>query len=146
MTWRLAGLCSRGARDTRARVTGPRRGRPRLVNEIVSNVEMADAILENVVSQFKLRVGLGYDVRSEAAAARGAAEQSYPELWHRLDAASEAAKLAGLDVSRYAALRPVRLTLDDAGVQAAREAIAVFRSAGPRLPWSAATSQAVPDV
>jgi hypothetical protein len=68
----------------------------RLVNEIVSNVEMAEAILENVVSQFKLRIGLGHDVRSEAAAARGAAEQSYPELWHRLDAAREAAKRTGL--------------------------------------------------
>jgi hypothetical protein len=46
------------------------------VNEIVSNVEMAEAILENVVSQFKFRIGLGHDVQSEAAAARGAAEQS----------------------------------------------------------------------
>jgi len=116
------------------------------VNEIVSNVEMAEAILENVVSQFTLRIGLGNDVVSEAAAARGAAEQSYPELWHRLDAAREAAKRAGLDVSRYDALRPARLELDEAGVQAAREAITAFRAAGPQLPWSAATSGGVPNV
>lgn len=116
------------------------------MNEIVSNVEMAEAILENVVSQFKLRIGLGNDVRSEAAAARGAAEQGYPELWHRLDAAREAARRAVLDVSRYEALRPARIELDDAGLQAAREAIAVFRAAGPQLPWSAATSEAVPNV
>jgi hypothetical protein len=116
------------------------------VNEIVSNVEMADAILENVVSQFKVRIGLGNDVRSEAAAARGAAEQSYPELWHRLDAAREAAKRAGLDVSRYDALRPPRIELDEAGLQAAREAITMFRAAGPHLPWSAATSGSVANV
>jgi hypothetical protein len=116
------------------------------VNEIVGNVEMADAILENVVSQFKFRVGLGHDVRSEAAAARGAAEQSYPEIWHRLDAASEAATRAGLDVSRYATLRPPQLALDEAGVQAARDAIAMFRAAGPHLRWSAGASTVVPDV
>jgi hypothetical protein len=116
------------------------------VNEIVSNVEVAEAILENVVSQFKLRIGLGHDVHSEAAAARGAAEQGYPEIWHRLDAAREGAKRAGLDVSRYDALRPARLALDDAGVQAARHAIRVFRAANPHLPWSAPTSQAVPNV
>lgn len=116
------------------------------MNEIVSNVEMAEAILENVVSQFKFRIGLGHDVRSEAAAARGAAEQSYPELWHRLDAAREAAKRTGHDVSRYDALRPTRIELDEAGLQAAREAITVFRAANPQLPWSAAASGSVPDV
>jgi hypothetical protein len=114
------------------------------VNEIVSNVEMAEAILENVLSQFKLRIGLGHDVRSEAAAARGAAEQAYPEIWHRLDAARESARRAGLDMSSY--LRPPRIELNEAGLQAARDAIAVFRAAGPRLPWSAATSGSVPDV
>ena len=116
------------------------------MNEIVSNVEMAEAILENVISQFKLRIGFGHDVRSEAAAAHGAAQQSYPELWHRLDAAREGAKRAGLDLSRYDALRPARIELDEAGVQAAREAITMFRAAGPQLPWSAPTSERVPDV
>jgi hypothetical protein len=116
------------------------------VNEIVSNVEMAEAILENVISQFKLRIGLGHDVHSEAAAARGAAEQAYPEVWHRLDAACEAANRAGIDVSRYMTVRPTRLALDAAGIQAAHNAIALFRTAGRHLPWSAATSGSVPDV
>lgn len=116
------------------------------MNEIVNNVEMAQAILENVVSQFKLRIGLGNEVRSEAAAARGAAEQSYPELWHWLDAAREAAKRTGLDVSRYDAVRPMQIKLDEAGIQAAREAITGFRAASPHLPWSAAASGSVPDV
>jgi hypothetical protein len=116
------------------------------VNEIVSNVEMAEAILENVVSQFKFRIGFGYDVRAEAAAARGAAEQSYPELWNRLDAARDTAKRTGLDVSRYDAVRPMRMKLDDAGVRAAREAITGFRIANPHLPWSAAASKSVPNV
>jgi hypothetical protein len=40
----------------------------------------------------------------------------------------------------------VKIELGDAGVNAAREAITVFRAASPKLPWSAATSGAVPDV
>ena len=116
------------------------------MREIITCVEMAEAILDNVHSQFGVRIGLGNAVRDEAAAARGAAEQAYPEIWYQLDAAREAAKRAGKDVSRYDALRPPQLILDDAGLRAARDAISVFRETLAKPSWSLPSSQGVPNV
>jgi hypothetical protein len=72
--------------------------------EIVSNVEIAEALLASYLAslaQAAPTITLHHDTRLDNEAAIGSADQVYPEIWRRLDAARVAAAATGRDLGFY---------------------------------------------
>src|SRR4051812_35767493 len=77
-------------------------------NQLVQDVEIAQALLESYLQAAKDANPSTLAMLSNpdsTALGIGTAEQIFPEIWRRLDAARKAATASGRDLSRYDALR-----------------------------------------
>lgn len=136
------------------------------MNTIVQDVEMAAALLDSyrkALGQVDSASAMFGSVgnRMEGEAVVGSIEQTYTEIWSRLDSARAAAGTTGRDVSRYDQIRPYagihgianELKLkraviaegNEQGARAAADAIAMFRAVFPDLPWHA-SDERVPEL
>jgi hypothetical protein len=133
---------------------------------IVQDVEVAEALLDSYLAALghvdaASAVFRGGQARLEQEAVIGTIEQTYPEIWRRLDAARAAAVQSGRDIPYYdqmrayagtfgvtAALKLPRAVVAEGnldGARAARDAIAAFRATFPELAWHSA-SEPVPEL
>jgi hypothetical protein len=104
------------------------------MNQVVQEVEIAEALL----ASFQAAVGqangaffsLNPQVGSEQSAVIGSAEQTYPEVWRRLDAARAIAATSGRDLTYYDQIRAYVGTASEFGLQKVTTISAPLRSVG----------------